>query len=1334
MKSSIKKLVNELNRRKLNQRRFATIVIMLSLMVTFGVVWGLHGIGISMANEVDCGRDEHVHGSSCYERNLTCGLSEGDIVTADGKTDYHTHSDSCFTQKLICPIEEHRHTVACVKIDTETVTEALNVTAKEEGLVNSAESGATETTTESKTEAGENQISEGGEIASVEIIPAEGEEVTEEIISEETSEELEEISEVVGENNSFSYPSHGTALPVDSNLIYDQFYVVTKLGDRHKDRIHEYLARATAIRSELFDTYVSDGYVKNFYVDASYGGSRQYFLYPGYEIVVAIYTVSDRTDFNESDFQLTVNTNNYLKVSNVQTESLANGVKRVTAEIRCAEYKRNSSGEEDPSLGRVTEAGRAALTFGSDTFYMYTQLTTSGRTNDEGENYSGYYFGKKLTHADIEVTDGGTYEITTIINYPGTSTKPAYSEKIVTQYESFVSDVHSCKIYDNSAASGEPIKIYTDNYYVQAKIDGQSTQYEVTSRDEGAKDHWDDRMDPENVKCAVFDVDMNLYPISATKTTYSGVNGTGSQVGDTEPYRVDEEDLVVINNAIFKLDRQSIIDALNKCPNNTGFDFNVVSKQINININPPLTPEFKVKKGYDATTDKVFEFEIYDENDSPAKLLTTIQTSPGEFPGNQLLTYVLESESAICTPGKYTYSIKEKVPAGAQYIGVDQYYKDGVVYDARTIKITYTVELDGDLGNLYSTYDNIINADMGLVITDTKYEYLNGAMAVTNDTLEFNNVSADYENISLKINKTWADGNQNHGDDTLFFRVICKKDGTEVKLPNHDSNIFSLPVNGGWSLTINDLPQKTSTGIYTYEVEEIPVLGYTPTITSENIGGVLTFNVTNTPTNTSTISIQKKWMDSDGVTPLDESKIPNTSIEGKITRKFKDVAFPIAVLLKDPEYPKGHTISGYDPEEYPENANGGGLDKIFTFDVYQNSITSSFINDEKGNNIAVTIADSNNCTAEMKYSTRLDVTDIQGGANVVLEYPKLDESVFLLHQTTGADFNDWGNVSLNGCWSTCHSYVAGDRNTMQAYNRKADYNMPRYELKLTDIIPGQTYTIGAYVRATNIYSSAPNTGEEALAGDNYELALKLIWWDASSIDEDGKEKGIGTWTQITAEKVRVNEWQHLSSEFTIPATAEKAYLVITTNGESGQSEGGTSGRYTDLYFDDVYITDSGVDYAINAEGEIRKLVDSSFSNVYNAVSSSTVTDWTDETLPATGDGPLEKWSKTASLNSGNSWKYTFSSEVLAEDPTRVYLYDVTETTYLELFKTSYNNTGVAENTADEPMEIINTYSAYTLPNTGGNGVRKMQALGIILTAAATFSILYRNKRKRRLSG
>lgn len=90
-----------------------TVLLILSLLVSANVFWGLRQTGLTLAGTAACGYEEHTHSDECYNRILVCSISN----------DLHTHDDACYKSELVCQKKEHMHKLTCYSdrnADTET--------------------------------------------------------------------------------------------------------------------------------------------------------------------------------------------------------------------------------------------------------------------------------------------------------------------------------------------------------------------------------------------------------------------------------------------------------------------------------------------------------------------------------------------------------------------------------------------------------------------------------------------------------------------------------------------------------------------------------------------------------------------------------------------------------------------------------------------------------------------------------------------------------------------------------------------------------------------------------------------------------------------------------------------------------------------------------------------------------------------------------------------------------------------------------------------------------------------------------------------------------------
>lgn len=174
MRRSLPIKISEYIKTHARRKRWKTVVTVLSCIVVFCTTYALILPAITMSQTAYCGREEHTHGESCYEkvlvctgetdaahvhgdecymeqRTLTCGKTEGEgahmhapacydeagelvcgteesaghvhtedcytvtrsLICEQPETAAHEHTESCYEARLTCDIEEHTHTAAC---------------------------------------------------------------------------------------------------------------------------------------------------------------------------------------------------------------------------------------------------------------------------------------------------------------------------------------------------------------------------------------------------------------------------------------------------------------------------------------------------------------------------------------------------------------------------------------------------------------------------------------------------------------------------------------------------------------------------------------------------------------------------------------------------------------------------------------------------------------------------------------------------------------------------------------------------------------------------------------------------------------------------------------------------------------------------------------------------------------------------------------------------------------------------------------------------------------------------------------------------------------------
>lgn len=498
----------------------------------------------------------------------------------------------------------------------------------------------------------------------------------------------------VVENRS-GQPSTFYVQVVESLTEKPQIYVETALGERHKDEVHEYLAAMFGDwyrdHPEDFVTINVNGnnvpkYVKN--KDGSNNGSGYTWMYAfkpycvssGDTIELVTYVPAEDADkYSFSAVSKGSHTDiGSITVENHPDEDIGNGMIRKNATVTAAQ---------------VSSKKNSCVQLGKEYFYI------SISANDV-----------EMSHADIEIDDGGSY---TIIKEKIKGGKKV-TEKYI--YSAQVSKVNTCKIYTYNKETGqfEPLKVigrptvtvgsgplarqqtipsehygedvifYTDDYYNLHDADSQASQYEWTSNYvdrekyphdpsyqinyfENNKVYLRDANPATNknfllgdAQKAVFDVELELN----LKEAYSiSDDGTITDISSTAPATR------TVDSMEFPLDRKDILDAYNKCPFHSGLDFTLAANAVMV--------DFEMKKempGADFRGGE-FTFELLNDDGTSTDMLA-VNNEEG----------IIQFENLYFdSVGEYKYKVVEQA-------GDDP----NIIYDTEPHEITVIVSQEGE--------------------------------------------------------------------------------------------------------------------------------------------------------------------------------------------------------------------------------------------------------------------------------------------------------------------------------------------------------------------------------------------------------------------------------------------------------------------------------------------------------------------------------------------------------------------------------------------------------------------------------------------------------------
>ncbi|MBR3283349.1 MAG: hypothetical protein IKI56_08655 [Ruminococcus sp.] len=476
-----------------------------------------------------------------------------------------------------------------------------------------------------------------------------------------------------------------------------QIYVETALGERHKDEVHEYLA---AMFGDWYRDHPDDfvtinvngnnvpKYVKN--RDSSNNGSGYTWMYSfkpycvssGDTIELVSYVPANKAgDYSFSSVSQGSHRDvGSITVENHPDQDIGNGMIRKTATVTAAQ---------------VSSKKNSCVQLGNEYFYI------SISANDV-----------EMSHADIEIDDGGSY---TIIKEKIKDGKKV-TEKYI--YSAQVSKVNTCKIYTYNEETGqfEPLKVigrptvnvyvnqsgeteartfqsehygedvifYTDDYYNLHDADSQASQYEWTSNYvdrekyphdpsyqinyfENNKVYLRDANPATNknfllgdAQKAVFDVELEL----DLKEAYSiSDDGTITDISSTAPATR------MVDSMEFSLDRKDILDAYNKCPFHSGLDFTLAANAVMV--------DFEMKKEMTGADFRGGEFTF--------ELLNDDGTSTGMLAVNNEEGIIQFENLYFDSVGEYKYKVVEQA-------GDDP----NIIYDTVPHEITVIVSQEGE--------------------------------------------------------------------------------------------------------------------------------------------------------------------------------------------------------------------------------------------------------------------------------------------------------------------------------------------------------------------------------------------------------------------------------------------------------------------------------------------------------------------------------------------------------------------------------------------------------------------------------------------------------------
>ena len=773
----------------------------------------------------------------------------------------------------------------------------------------------------------------------------------------------------------------GDSASYEKNVIY----VKTALGERSKDMVHEWL--------DLGLPGENDGkYFKN-------SKESPYILQVGDTVELCIYTDSSSTDtfWSKPSGAMTTVSESY--------PPQADGSRKVVKE-----YKPNQTGAME-------------VHFGDQVFYI--------NVPDPNQELKPFHY----DHADIEITDGGFYEIKrTVTDQNG--------NQVTTRqiFDSYITGVNHCYIYN---AAGTVIMTYESTDYESNGKPGE-TQYELTSKYRcvgNDKKH----VKPSEVDHAQFDVQLLLKPRRQIVTvTKNGVQSSPTETDISDP--TGESD-VTIPSVVFKMSHRSVVDANNKCPDHSGLDFNLMANVSQIIKVEPASVEPTARKqlANGSIGTNQFMFELLDKDGKLIDRQYCDTTGQVTFDAQYFLR-----------PGTYTYTIRENIPGEAVQIDGKPYF-GGIFYDSHTATVTVKVTEDAQ-GKL--------SASM---------EYPGGSAPV------FRNTAVTEWYMPISVQKVWRDSSTvSHTADAIGFQIWRIESGQPDALVSIDGKRkFYLNDASGWKWSYTRLPVQYAGRTYSYRVEEVDIPdGYIAGYTSGQNGGTLEYTITNTPKDAITLSIQKQWLAPDG-TPMQGAPTAQ-SVSALLQRQCKEVEIPVTIQVVSP--------AGALLEQYKQPAYVGSS---FTFTLGVTEGTAE--------NFSVVSADKCSAAYANGVFTVQDIQVgalVRVRFDNVMDPTKL--LLHHTFEGTDEGWTSTGYAKLGGGYATNYAAIGSDCHALKIYNRTEKWMAVAFPLDSNVIKPGQTYSFSAYVNRAAVYTESDNKTTHPLGADHTApLNLALYYEDST---------------------------------------------------------------------------------------------------------------------------------------------------------------------------------------------------------------------------------------------
>lgn len=1140
MKNYIDGFYELIHKNSLKRRRMISLLLVLSMFVSSGVLWGLHDTGITMVNEELCGIAEHTHTDECYEDVLICGLEENEE---------HTHTAECYERRLVCGYEEHTHSSVCgyntasdeedtfaddesmpiVEINSPDQDIADDMESSEEELFaadipmlaldNPIQLMASETppikpTSDNRADGIHINLFDFGP-SSIDV----GNNNLQRLIDNEedwTSNYAKGVNAGRGNDTDILFFAYGTPNTWRSewkqndegNWYRDQEALNpgknNYAGNYDMGASHDAFPGNRPVQGIVNRNLDTEGYPSV----SSSGNSLKYLFEPVNDgTTKTVYEDVNKLLTKDPDGKYHYNSNENYAYYNTDTEENPDkeftvyGDDPSTAEREGTFYLVNNDHHFETDINQETntaynDGGNGyPMAIGFFPFNQYdethkdpnfnAQLYSEEANNGEGgpvaDPYYNHHFGMTLD-ANFVLPEDGLYNNNHVVfDYSGDDDMWVYLDDML------VLDVGGI----HEPASGRID--FTDGFvWVQ---DDQLPEVMKNNPNFNLQNFLTDKGDGTPYKGFAFDGctqdgSGQIYDKDGVPWVYDEYTSpfsTSASTGDSAIIKAKKYKISDLIAAAKKQKGETVdpnkdywADAKKNDHNIKIFYLERGGNYSNLAMafNLPTLKPIRVEKKVDGGSNTTDDYK------------------------NQSYTFQLYKEHE---EGEYEpYGDPFTLTNGGSKVfpKLDQ----NAHYYVKEIGIDSSVYSEVNINN---NDLHILNPDSGIYDIESQRLKLaeNGVYEFTNKVRE--------ELIDLKVEKRWVDNNIDHSDDMIRFNIIrTDENGNESIIVYNKKKTFALKDKNHWYLDFSDLPVRYGTHTYSYRVKELDVpMGYAVEYKNTLENSHQDSLIQNKSTSEVEIHAQKVWLDNDG-TPLKNTS--GFNIEVELHRKWEEYGAPDPTTLTIRAVDtKGRTLK----EWYTGKAYVGGSIEYSVTPPADSDVT--FVGFDEDKTTGCTVTESGGvCSVDIETANPV----------ITMVYQEKQPPLYtILRHSFTQTTNGWtGRGDASVATSGAVTYALND--ALSVKGRTASWNGAEYKLDTKNtFIPGNSYNF-----SIRVYNEGPET-------ETYMMKI---------VDDSTNNNG-GRYTTV-AENVTIapGEWRELEGTCVIPTGANNYRIYVESDGRN----------------------------------------------------------------------------------------------------------------------------------------------------------------------------------------